>query len=133
MLFNCPLTTLINGFCTDLTHLSRNLYFLRAFASWLHQSLIGFPRIGTSNADNIIFYIDFHQYSHQIPFLPDHSVPFKSHGTNTHKTATFMLNSVLTSAPYRSVWSMSFLQNIIFVVRKRCRSRHGLVHSVLAY
>ena len=39
----------INGFRPAVTHPSRCLCFLRAYASWSHQSMTGLPRFGPFN------------------------------------------------------------------------------------
>ena len=44
----------INGFRTAATHPSWRLYFLRAYASWLHLSMTGLPRFGFSNGYKVI-------------------------------------------------------------------------------
>ena len=56
----------INGFRPAATHPSRRLCFLRAYASWLHQSMTGLPRFDLSNRCKVVLFADFRRSPHQI-------------------------------------------------------------------
>ena len=60
----------INGFRTAATHPSWRLYFLRAYASWLHLSMTGLPRFGLSNGYKVALFADFRRFPHQISVSP---------------------------------------------------------------
>ena len=62
----------INGFRPAATHPSRRLCFLRAYASWLHQSMTGFPRFGLSNGYKIVLFADFRRSPEQPPQYERH-------------------------------------------------------------
>ena len=66
--------------CPTTKHPSRRLCFLRAYASWLHQSIIGFPRFGLSNGYKVTLFTDFRRYPHQIPVSPEHPPPYERDG-----------------------------------------------------
>ena len=66
----------INRFRSAATHPSRRLYFLRAFASWLHLSMTGFPRFSFSNGYK---FADFRRSPHQIPVSSEHPPPYERH------------------------------------------------------
>ena len=71
---------LINGFRPAATHRSRRLYFLRAYANWLHQSMTGLPRFGVSNGYKLVLFADFRRSPHQIPVSPKHHISYERHG-----------------------------------------------------
>ena len=62
------------------THPSRRFCSLRAYASWLHQSMTGLPRFGLSNGCKVIPFADFRRSPHQIPVSLEHPPPFERHG-----------------------------------------------------
>ena len=70
----------INGFRPAGTYPSRRLCFLRAYASWLHQSMTGLPRFGLSNGCKVVLFADFRRSPHPIPALPEHPPPYERHG-----------------------------------------------------
>ena len=63
----------INGFRPAATHTSRRLCFLRAYVSWLHQSMTGLPRFGLSNGCKVVLFADIRRSPHQIRFKGQYS------------------------------------------------------------
>ena len=57
----------INGFRPTTTHPSRRFCSLRAYVSWLHQSMTGLPRFSLSNGCKVILFADLRRSPHQIP------------------------------------------------------------------
>ena len=70
----------INGCQSAGTHPSRRLWFLRAYASWLHQSMTGLPQFGLSNGCKVVLFADFRRSPHQISVSPEHAPPYERHG-----------------------------------------------------
>ena len=56
----------INGFRPTATHPSTLLCFLRAFASWPHQSMTGLPGFDLSNECKVVLFADCRRPWHQI-------------------------------------------------------------------
>ena len=70
----------INGFRPAATYPSRRFCSLRAYVSWLHQSLTGLPRFGLYNECKVVLFVDFHRSPHQIPDSSEHPPPYERHG-----------------------------------------------------
>ena len=67
----------INGFRPAATLPSRSFCSLRAYASWLHQSMTGLLRFDPSNGYKIVFFTDFHRSPHQIPVSLELPPPYE--------------------------------------------------------
>ena len=89
----------INWFRPAATHPCRRLCFLRAYASWLHQSMIGLPRFGLSNGCKVVLFADFRRSPHQIPILPEHSPPYEQHSRASAAATQRLLNRMRKSPP----------------------------------
>ena len=70
----------INGFRPAATLPSRRFCSLRAYASWLHQSMTGHPRFDLSNGCKVVLFADIRRSPHQIPVSPEHPPPYERHG-----------------------------------------------------
>ena len=97
----------INGFRPAAAHPSRRLCSLRAYASWLHQSMTGLPRFGLSNGYKVVLFADFRRSPHQIPVLPEHSPPYERHGRASH-----LLHIITVLHLYWAIIILNFIWNI---------------------
>ena len=104
----------INGFRPAATHPSRRFCSLRAYASWLHQSMTGFLRFGLSNGCKVVLFADFRRSPHQIPVSPKHPPPYERHGSR------WILIRCTTSISLRSSYS-----SLLNRMRKSLPTRTG--------
>ena len=73
----------IYGFRPAATLPSRRFCSLRAYASWLHQSMTRLPRFDLSNGFKVVLFADFRRSPHQMPVSPEHPPPYERHGRSS--------------------------------------------------
>ena len=113
----------INGFRPAATQPSRRLCFLRAFASWLHQSMTGLPRFGLTNGYKVVLFVGFRRTSHQIRCTTS---------TSLRSSYSSLLNRMRKSLPIRTgpmILRRTFLSNTF----KATASVHGKDERLVEY
>ena len=103
----------INGFRPVATHLSRRLCFLRAYTSWSHQLMTGFPRFPTDTR------------SSSLPTSADPCIKYSSHRSILRTTwpsqlSRWILIRCTTSKSLRSSYS-----SLLFRMRKSASTHIG--------